>query len=420
MAVCLICALDAADAPPPPRVARPVLPPPQVPPSTSVSTSSSPVPSSIGTEAATGALTDSGIGNLLAREFGVIPTKSGEIRKTIIATSKSALKISFIGGGTVVQKIFKNEAEFEHEYETYKQDSNVISQYLSEKSDYLKTNPDVKLPILVKILAFQKIDKTQYLDVLKNTLKLDQETINRIMAQETFKNIDTIYIEYMEAAKGKSLAGYLDDIEKGRLTKESAVQIFENIGREIGNSNRMLNVKKITNKKLTQDSFYRTLFHPDSHGGNFTYDEEMDQLYWIDLSGIKLLNINESKGFQDGTELSTYFFASEMIQKIVYLWGKTKAPNSSPEDRVMWINRALIAVYAHQALFNGYKTVVNQYKPQKLTMEFVLKNNTSYIKYPNFLGYIKKVESAYKELTGKEINLLEGYGITNVPPTQNR
>lgn len=85
----------------------------------------------------------------------------------------------------------------------------------------------------------------------------------------------------LEKAKGIELGGLIKRISRGKL--EEIDTIFKTIGEQMGALDALICKSK---KNENEEGCYR-LTHGDSHAGNFFYDKDTKQFYWIDLEGVR-------------------------------------------------------------------------------------------------------------------------------------
>jgi|GEM_PF-3735643 len=321
-----------------------------------------------------------------------------QYRKSIeIHDSVYTNRISFIrqpDKNEIVIKYYRNDETgrkgYQKDIKSLESDNEVIAKYNEGKEKFLKINPHEKLPILTKILGFSAIN---YKD-------------------------STVYVEYMEAAKGKTIQEYIDEAKTVDADVNLLKEVFTHIGKQFGNIHKMLNMQNHNNPEPNH------LVHPDPNPGNFMYDRTHDQLYWIDLSDLKFEQYSETNGFKRLTEINLLFFTKgipEMIGKLIDICKKI----TSETDKVNFFKKITNLIHIHQAFFMGYKESVDKYMEKPLTIEFVflqnekqysgdysfsIRNQTSKnLKYEDFKKLIGEVNTLFSQINNHTIDFLEGY-----------
>lgn len=325
-----------------------------------------------------------------------------QYRKSIeIHDSVYTNRISFIrqpDKNEIVIKYYRNDETgikgYQKDIKSLEPDNKVIAKYNEEKEKFLQLNPHEKLPVLTKILGFSAIN---YKD-------------------------STVYVEYMEAAKGKTITEYLAEADAVDVDINSLKEVFAHIGKQFGNIYKMLNMQKHNNHIPNH------LVHPDPNPGNFMYDRTHDQLYWIDLSDLKFEPYSEINGFRRLTEINLPFFTTGIPEMVGRLIDKCKRKTTSETDKKNYLKKAINLIQLHQDFFIGYKKAVDEYMEKPLTIKFVfLQNESQYssdysmairmqtkqnYKYEKFEKLIHEITTLSKEINNTPLSLLEGYGIS--------
>ncbi len=134
--------------------------------------------------------TISGKGHRQAAKLNIVTMVNSSQRETKeIRGSLCTEKISFLpeGKGYKVQKFYKNEGCYKKEFLTFEADKKIIPEYNKKRDSFLKKDPTIKLPILVKILDYGTIEHEG----------------------------QPIYIQYMDAAQGETVRKLIEDISSG-------------------------------------------------------------------------------------------------------------------------------------------------------------------------------------------------------------
>lgn len=302
----------------------------------------------------------------LEKEQQIKPMK--EYKELFPSKSLNARKVIFGYQGPegdscdIAIKVFKNLELYTKELEYISRDQKYIAEF-----NKLKQSCDTNLPIIV--------------DTLGTTI---------------IKNIRGEYegVTVLEMAKGKTIKDIIENIldYKGpQITK-----IFRTIGSQLG----ALDV-------LFYNESKKLFLHPDSHWENFIYDEEDQQLYWIDTSGITTTDLVE------GQETPRLFWTSFM-KDIGYRFIGTLREDMSrlvheiktnpSDDNYLKLIKYFLVI---KSLFQGYlsemtskhlkKEVKNNYKIFFETKERFKLPNGKLSKKKSLIQMIKKIQSSANE-----------------------
>ncbi|MDP1724314.1 MAG: hypothetical protein Q8L85_06395 [Alphaproteobacteria bacterium] len=127
-----------------------------------------------------------------------------------------------------------------------------------------KTNTSCNPKNIINDLNF--VNKINFL-ALKNNLKIP----NLIVSSAEIQVLDNMKAEIQTLAKGKSL----QDTSILDMHDEDVKEMFENIGFQMGNLDRLVNENGLP-----------FVVHPDGHIGNLFYDPITKEFSWIDIAYI--------------------------------------------------------------------------------------------------------------------------------------
>lgn len=120
-------------------------------------------------------------------------------------------------------------------------------------------------------------------------------------------------IVLLKKAKGEPLHEIYQTLETMEIEKIG--DIFRTIGEQMGSLDRLC--CKIEMKNET----YQRLQHNDSHSGNFFYDAEGKQFYWIDTADVSFVPIDKEYPFSDpenGENSGYRFIFEDLVDTLLY------------------------------------------------------------------------------------------------------
>lgn len=316
----------------------------------------------------------------IAKDDGFATASEGGRHKKVSSKGRHASTIIFFpsADGETAAKCFnkrmeiKNKQAYKNEKSTFTSDRFEINSYNSRKAHMLMLEPHRSFSRIIKIRGY----RSWYIN--------------------TTNGVEKVYAAFLEAAKGQTLDELLEN-SPGNIDLQ---EIFFLIGQQLGN----------TYSLYYDDNLH--LVHPDPHMGNFMFDVDSKQLYWIDISGIKSVPRQEDNYLLKNHELNISLFVRDMPKLAERISGGSSSKFcAQPAD----IEPALRIIRAHQALFRGYEMATRNYQEGHLTLKNIFGGNLqdpdefAYLSYKRFKKIVKSIENIYNKIHQSRIDLWDGY-----------
>lgn len=246
------------------------------------------------------------------RERGQGFSESSEVIRAFTPDSVFAERIIFIRGKNkcpLVAKIFKDENKYREEKDQLVREQKYVGIVNGLRKKCIQT-----LPILMEYKGSSKViyDDT---NVKRGVVLLSKA------AGETLESIVSKFNIY-------------DD--------DKIIDMFRKIGEQLGQLDSLFALNKVG-----------LLRHPDSHWGNFMYDDNKKQLYWIDTAGLELRS-----DILPG--LGHYRFPQNLREEIQKEFMIANDYDVSPDTFVTSVDKLHKLFLALKSLYKGYMNQARQ------------------------------------------------------------